>query len=175
MEIEGLTLIGWSVVIGLFVIGMLGAVFPILPGVFAVFAGFIAYGLFFSFEPFGVWFWVIQSLLVVIVILAEYAISSIAVKRVGGSNASVAGTNVGLILGPFLIPVFGLILGPLIGSMLGEAKHSQDWRHLIKVGFGSVVGFVISVVVKVILQLLMIILFIIWLLQAPDMTNWVPA
>lgn len=171
---EMMTLIGWLVVGGLFVIGMAGAVFPILPGVFAVFAGFIAYGFFFTFDPFGIWFWVIQSLLVIIVIVAEYAISSIAVKKVGGSTASVTGTNVGLILGPFLIPMFGIILGPLIGSMMGEMKHTQDWRHLLKVGFGSVVGFAISVVVKVILQLLMIILFIIWLLSEPDFTNMVP-
>jgi uncharacterized protein YqgC (DUF456 family) len=58
--------------------------------------------------------------------------------------------------------------------MMGEMKHTQDWRHLLKVGFGSVVGFAISVVVKVILQLLMIIFFIIWLLSEPDFTNMVP-
>lgn len=168
---EGIEVIGWITVIGLFAIGMLGAIFPILPGVFAVYFGFIAYGLFFDFSPFGWWFWITQTGLLALVIIAEYLISSVAVKRSGGSNASVAGTNIGLIFGPFLIPMFGIILGPLIGSMMGEMKHSQDWRHLLKVGFGSVVGFIISVVVKLILQLIMIILFFIWLWMAPDVAN----
>jgi hypothetical protein len=170
-----MAIIGWVVVVALLLIGMLGAIFPILPGVFAVLGGFIVYGLFFSFDAFGVWFWVIQGTLVVIVIVAEYWISSIAVKRSGGSSASVTGTNVGLILGPFLIPVFGFILGPLIGAMLGEMKHSQDTKHLLKVGFGSMVGFFISMIMKIVLQLLMIILFIIWLWMAPDTAGSVPA
>jgi uncharacterized protein YqgC (DUF456 family) len=168
------TILGWTLVVGLFVVGMLGAVFPILPSVFAIVGAILAYGFFFSFEPFGLWFWVTQAVLVLIIIVADYLISSIAVKRVGGSSSSVAGTNVGLILGPFLIPVFGFILGPFIGSMLGEMKHTQSAKHLLKVGIGSVVGFVISMVVKLVLQLIMIILFIIWLWMAPDLTNSVP-
>jgi uncharacterized protein YqgC (DUF456 family) len=171
---ELFAVIGWLVVIGLFVIGMLGAIFPILPGVFAIFAGFIAYGLFFDFSAFGLWFWLTQICVLVLVIVAEYLISSIAVKRSGGSNASVTGTNVGLILGPFLIPVFGIILGPLLGSIVGEMKSSQDPHHLLKVGFGSLVGFVISVIIKIILQALMIILFFIWLWNAPDLSNTIP-
>jgi hypothetical protein len=64
--------------------------------------------------------------------------------------------------------VFGIFLGPLIGSIIGEMKVSNDPKHLIKVGFGSLVGFVISVIVKVILQGLMILLFFIWLWNSPD-------
>jgi uncharacterized protein YqgC (DUF456 family) len=163
--------IGWLTVIGLFVIGMAGAVFPILPGVFAVFAGFIAYGLFFTFAPFGVWFWVIQSFILLIVVVAEYAVSSLGVKKSGGSRASVIGTNIGLLIGPFVIPVFGLILGPFLGAILGEMRVSQDPQHLVKVGVGSVIGLFTSIVVKIILQVIMILLFFIWLWLAPDLTN----
>lgn len=152
--------LGWFIVVALLVVGMLGAVFPVLPGVFAIFIGFVVYGLFFGFFPLDATFWIIQTILLIIIVVAEYVITSVAVKRSGGSRASVTGTNVGLILGPFLIPMFGIILGPFLGSLLGEMNTSKDVRHLLKVGFGSLVGFFISVIFKLVFQSIMIGLFV---------------
>lgn len=159
--IDWSTSLGWFLVVALFAIGMLGAVFPILPGVISVFAALIVYGLFFGFERFGVTYWVIQSLLFLIIFIADYWITSIAVKKSGGSKGSITGTNLGLILGPLLIPTFGILLGPLIGSIVGEMPSSREPKHLLKVAFGSLLGFLVSVVVKIVLQSVMIVLFIV--------------
>ncbi|WP_442604380.1 DUF456 domain-containing protein [Paenibacillus sp. KN14-4R] len=156
-------ILGWLLIVALFIIGMLGTVFPILPGVFAVYAAFFVYGWFFSFEPFGFWFWTIQTLIVVIIFVADYAVSAMGVKKFGGSKASVIGSTIGLIIGPFVIPAFGLILGPFIGAVIGELIIGMSMKQAIKSGVGSVIGFFSSVVVKVILQLVMIIVFIIWI------------
>ncbi|MCR8645297.1 DUF456 family protein [Paenibacillus sp. N1-5-1-14] len=156
-------ILGWVLIVALFIIGMLGTVFPILPGVFAVYAAFFVYGWFFSFEPFGFWFWTIQTLIVVIVFVADYAVSAMGVKKFGGSRASVIGSTIGLIFGPFVIPAFGLILGPFIGAVIGEIIIGKSIEQALKSGVGSVLGFFSSVVVKVILQLAMIIVFIIWI------------
>jgi uncharacterized protein YqgC (DUF456 family) len=158
--IDWSTIIGWIVVVALFAIGMIGAVFPILPGVVAIMTGFIVYGLFFGYDPFGTTYWVIQISLFIIIFASEYAITSLAVKRSGGSKGSVTGTNIGLILGPLLIPSFGVLLGPFIGSLVGEMPTSRELRHLLKVGFGSLVGFVISTMIKIVLQLVMIGVFV---------------
>ncbi|MWC29544.1 DUF456 domain-containing protein [Paenibacillus sp. MMS18-CY102] len=159
-----LEIIGWVVVIALFVVGMAGAVYPILPGALAIYAAYFVYGLCISFSPFGFWFWLIQTLIVVVLFVADYAVNAWGVKKFGGSRASIIGSTIGVIIGPFVIPAFGLILGPLIGAVLGELFVGSDLNKSLKVGFGSVVGLFTSTVVKFALQLAMIVLFVIWLI-----------
>ncbi|MFD1178165.1 DUF456 domain-containing protein [Paenibacillus puldeungensis] len=155
--------LGWILVIALFAVGMAGAVYPVLPGVLAIYFAFFVYGWFFSFEPFGWFFWVIQTLIVVVLMVADYAVGAWGVKKFGGSKLSVWLSTIGIIIGPFVIPAFGLVLGPLIGAMIGELIKGESFSKAFKVGIGSVVGLFSSAVVKIVLQLMMIVLFIIWI------------
>lgn len=155
-------ILGWTLIVILFVVGMLGTVFPILPGVLAVYAAFFVYGLFFGFEPFGFWFWAIQTAVVAAVIIADYLISALGVKKFGGNRASVIGSTIGILVGPFVIPFAGLILGPFIGAVAGELIAGTSFKQAVRAGIGSVVGFFSSVVVKIVLQVIMIVLFFIW-------------
>lgn len=155
---------GWIITILLFVVGMAGAVFPILPGALAIYAAFFVYGFFISWEPFGFWFWSIQTIIVVVLFAADYAVNAWGVKKFGGSKASVWGSTIGIIIGPFVIPAFGLILGPLLGAIIGEMSAGSDLKKSFMVGLGALVGLFSSMVVKFILQLGMIVLFIIWIL-----------
>jgi uncharacterized protein len=154
---------GWILVIALFAIGMAGAIFPILPGALAIYAAFFVYGFFISFSPFGFWFWTIQTLIVIVLFIADYAVSAWGVKKYGGSRASVIGSTIGILIGPFVIPAFGLILGPLIGAVIGELFTGANLEKSLKAGLGAVVGLFTSTVVKFILQGAMILIFFIWL------------
>lgn len=160
-----MVVLGWLLVIALFVIGMAGTVYPILPGVLAVYFAFFVYGWFFSFEAFGPFFWIIETLIVIVLLVADYAVGAWGVKKFGGSKLSIWLSTIGIIIGPFVIPAFGLILGPLLGAMIGELIKGQSLDKAFKVGIGSVVGLFTSVVVKVVLQLAMIVVFIIWVIM----------
>lgn len=154
---------GWIIVVILFIVGMGGAIFPILPGALAIYAAFFVYGFFISFSPFGVWFWLIQTLIVALLFIADYAVSAWGVKKYGGSRASIIGSTIGIMIGPFVIPAFGLLLGPLLGAIIGELIVGSKWDEALKAGFGAVVGLFTSTAVKFILQAAMIILFFIWI------------
>nr|WP_306220534.1 DUF456 domain-containing protein [Cohnella sp. WQ 127256] len=142
---------------------MAGAIFPILPGALAIYAAYFVYGWFFSFEPFGFWFWSIQTVIVVILFVADYAVNAWGVKKFGGSKASVIGSTIGILIGPFVIPAFGLIIGPFAGAVIGEIIHGSSVDRALKVGWGSLVGLFSSTIVKILLQGVMIAIFIIWL------------
>ncbi|OBZ09392.1 DUF456 domain-containing protein [Bacillus sp. FJAT-26390] len=157
-------ILGWALVILLFVVGMAGAIYPILPGALAIYGAFFVYGWFFSFSEFGFLFWSIQTIIVIALFIADYAVSAWGVKRFGGSRASVIGSTIGLIFGPFVIPALGLIIGPFVGAVIGEIIIGTNIQKSLKVGLGSVVGLFTSVVVKVVLQLAMIVLFVLWLI-----------
>ncbi|MNR25419.1 hypothetical protein D3C85_1425720 [compost metagenome] len=104
----------------------------------------------------------IQTLVVIIIIVADYAVSALGVKKFGGSKAAVWGSTIGLIIGPFVIPAFGIILGPFIGAVVGELIAGSSWQNAVRTGIGSVLGFFASSVVKIVLQLGMIIIFFLW-------------
>ncbi|WJH32242.1 DUF456 family protein [Paenibacillus aurantius] len=154
----------WILVIALFVIGMIGTVYPILPSVVAVYAAFFVYGFMVSFQPFGFWFWALETSIFAAIFVGDYVISALGVKKFGGSRASVVGSTIGLIVGPFVIPFAGLIIGPFAGAVAGELLAGSDIQKSLKVGVGSLVGFFSSMIVKIILQLIMILLFILWVL-----------
>ncbi|WP_018758896.1 DUF456 domain-containing protein [Paenibacillus terrigena] len=161
-----LEIIGWILVVVLFAVGMAGTIYPILPGAVAIYAAYFVYGLCISFEPFGIWFWSIQTVIVIVLFIADYVVSAWGVKKYGGSRASIIGSTIGIIIGPFVIPVAGLLLGPLLGAMIGEMMTGSDMNRAIKVGFGSLVGLFTSTLVKIVLQLAMIVIFIIWVVSA---------
>ncbi|MNB83910.1 hypothetical protein D3C81_207690 [compost metagenome] len=158
-----MTILGWILIIALFAVGLAGAVYPILPGALAIYLGFFVYGWFFGFAPFGPWFWIIQTLIVAVLFVADYVVGAWGVKKFGGSRASVIGSTIGLIAGPFVIPAFGLIIGPLLGAFIGEMIAGSDPGKSFKVSLGSLLGLFTSTVVKVILQVTMVVLFFIWI------------
>ncbi|WP_274363894.1 DUF456 domain-containing protein [Paenibacillus thermotolerans] len=157
-------ILGWVLVAALFIIGMAGAVYPILPGALAIYAAYFVYGFFFGWSEFGFWFWTIQTLIVVVIFVADYAVSALGVKKFGGSRASVVGSTIGIIVGPFVIPAFGLIIGPFVGAVIGELITGQTFMTSMKVGIGSLVGLFSGMVAKFVLQLAMIVVFIVWII-----------
>lgn len=159
-------ILGWVLIAVLFIVGMAGAIFPILPGVLAIYAALFVYGFFFSFEAFGFWFWLIQSTIVVAILVADYIVSAWGVKKFGGSRASVIGSTIGIIVGPFVIPAVGLLVGPFLGAWIGELLVGADIRQATRAGFGALVGFLTSTAVKLVLQAIMIILFFVWIFAA---------
>lgn len=159
-----LAVTAWIIVIVLFLIGMAGAVYPVLPGAIAIYAAFFIYGWMMGFEPFGLWFWLTQTTILIVLLIADYLVSALGVKKFGGKRASVIGSTIGLLVGPFVIPVAGLLIGPFIGAVIGELLVGTEFKQSLRAGLGALVGFFSGLVVKVILQLLMILLFIIWVL-----------
>jgi uncharacterized protein YqgC (DUF456 family) len=155
-------IIYWTLIIILFVIAFAGLVFPIIPSVLFIMGGFILYGILFSFEPFNWLFWTIQALFVILLFGADYIANMIGVKKYGGSKAGIWGSTIGLLIGPFVIPVLGILIGPFLGAILAElAVNRKNLNDAIKIGFGSVIGFVSSVAAKAVVQAVMIFYFLI--------------
>ncbi|MCA1025471.1 DUF456 domain-containing protein [Cytobacillus kochii] len=154
-------ILAWAIIIILFVIAFIGLIYPIIPSVLFIAAGFIVYGLFYSFEPFGVLFWSIQILFVILLFGADYISNMVGVKKYGGTKAGIWGSTIGILVGPFVIPVAGILLGPIVGAIIAELiVHRRPFKEAVLVGFGSLVGFISSIITKGIVQVVMIIYFL---------------
>ncbi|PIC65491.1 hypothetical protein CSV79_01885 [Sporosarcina sp. P13] len=156
--------IGWIVAIVMFVIAFVGLIYPIIPSVIFLFAGFLLYGAIVSFEELTWLFWVIEVLFLVLLFGADTVANLVGVKKFGGSKAGMWGSTIGLLIGPFVIPLAGILIGPFLGAIIAELVITRSGlKQAVKTGIGSVVGFLTSVAVKGVLMVIMIIIFLIFL------------
>lgn len=154
--------VGWILVIACFMISFIGLVYPIIPGVLFLVGGFLLYGLFFSFAELSWWFWVIEILFVVLLFGADTLANAFGIKKFGGSNAGMWGSTIGLLIGPFVIPVAGILIGPFLGAVIAELiVEKRTFSEAVKSGVGSLIGFLTSTVAKAVIQIVMIIVFFI--------------
>ncbi|MFS0780907.1 DUF456 domain-containing protein [Bacillus sp. 1P06AnD] len=152
----------WIIISVLFVIGFAGLIYPIIPSVLFIAGGFVVYGLLFSFSDLGWLFWTVQLLFVILLFGADSIANLWSVKKFGGTKAGMWGSTIGLLAGPFIIPAFGIIIGPFLGAVLAEfIVHRTGMKQSLKIGFGSVIGFVTSVAAKFVIQAVMVAYFLI--------------
>ncbi|MGN4124526.1 DUF456 domain-containing protein [Lysinibacillus sphaericus] len=154
--------VGWILVIACFIVSFVGLVYPIIPGVIFLLGGFLLYGLFFSFADLSWWFWAIEILFVVLLFGADTVANAFGIKKFGGSNAGMWGSTIGLLIGPFVIPIAGILIGPFLGAVIAElAVERRTVNEAVKSGIGSLVGFLTSTVAKGVIQVVMIVVFFI--------------
>ncbi|WP_342472654.1 DUF456 domain-containing protein [Metasolibacillus sp. FSL H7-0170] len=153
-------IIAWVLIIACFITSFIGLVYPIIPSVLFIAAGFIVYGVFYTFSlPW--WFWVIEVLFVALLFAADTIANLISVKKFGGSKAGMWGSTIGLLIGPFVIPFAGILIGPFLGAVIGEiVVERTTLKQAVRTGVGSVIGFLTSVAAKGTIQAIMIIIFV---------------
>lgn len=151
----------WLVVSIFFLAGIIGSILPGLPGPPFVFIGVLIYGLVKGFSDIG---WIILVVLGGLTILSQvldYLASAYGAKKFGGSSWGIWGSLAGGLIGFFIFAVPGMILGLFAGAVLLELwKGGKDTRGALKVGGGSLLGFLGGTLVKVIFSLLMIGIFL---------------
>jgi len=153
--------IGWIIAIAMFIIAFTGLVYPIIPSALFIIGGFLLYGLIDTFDGMTSWFWIIQVLFVILLFGADTLSNLVGVKKFGGSKAGMWGSTIGLLIGPFVIPVAGILVGPFLGAVIAELVVSRSGlKQSVKTGVGSLVGFFTSVVTKGFVMVVMIAVFI---------------
>lgn len=154
-------IMGWIVAVAFFIVAFIGLVYPIIPSAIFLVGGYLLYGLIVSFDELTWLFWTIQILFVILLFGADTLSNLVGVKKFGGSRAGMWGSTIGLLLGPFMIPVVGIVLGPFLGAIIAELIVSRaSVKQAFYTGIGSLVGFLTSIVTKGLLMIVMIAVFI---------------
>jgi uncharacterized protein YqgC (DUF456 family) len=94
--------------------------------------------------------------------LFDYLGSAYGAKRYGSTRWGMAGAIIGGILGVMMFNVIGLVLGIFLGAAASEALFAgKSAEHSLRVGFGSVLGFLGGTILNFLLGLTMIIVFLV--------------
>jgi uncharacterized protein YqgC (DUF456 family) len=145
----------WIVLGSLFlIVGIIGCVLPVIPGQVLSW-GSLVFLQFTADPPFTARFIVIWALITAAVTALDYFVPIWGTKKLGGSKKGIWGATIGLVIGIFFFPPFGLIIGPFIGAYLGELIAGKDSRTAFRSGLGSFVGFVAGTMMKLVISFIM--------------------
>ncbi len=140
-------LIGLGII--LMITGIAGCVLPFIPGPPLNFLGLLLLHLTSGFQ-FSTEFLILWAIITAIVYGLDLIIPVWGTKKFGGSKRGVWGSIIGLVVGMFFFPPFGLIIGPFAGAVIGELTAGKESKAALKSGFGSFVGFIAGTVLKLI-------------------------
>ncbi|MEH7109615.1 MULTISPECIES: DUF456 domain-containing protein [Bacillaceae] len=156
-----MTIIFWIIIIACFVFSFVGLIYPIIPSVLLIWGGVILYH--FGINPDEVsWItWTMLGLLTIVLFLADYLANLHFVDKAGGSIWGKRAATIGLIVGGFVIPPFGIIIVPFALVLLAEIVQKKSFLESVKVAFAVLIAFLSGTVAKVLIQLIMIAVFVV--------------
>ncbi len=147
----------------LILVGLVGILLPLLPGVPLMFAGMLLAAWADGFRHLG---WGLLSVLAALTLLSmalDFWATAQGAKRVGASRLAMWGAALGTLVGLFFgLP--GLLLGPFIGALVGELLVLRSLRagavgQATRVGAGTWIGLLIGIVLRFALAFAMLGLF----------------
>jgi uncharacterized protein YqgC (DUF456 family) len=143
----------------LFVLGIIGCFLPVLPGPPISFAGMIVLHFSDKFGGYSTTFLLAFGLLALTVQVLDYIVPAWGTKKFGGTKYGSWGSIIGLVFGVFVLPsiivlgpfgLFGIILGPFFGALVGELIGGQNSDRAFKAAFGSFIGFLSGTLMKLV-------------------------
>lgn len=143
------------------VIGAAGTVLPILPGIPLIFCAALFYGWFEGFKLITPTYLVILGILTVFSVLFSYLSTTFGARYFGSGRAGSWGAVIGLVLGIFVFPPIGILLGPFLGAFLGEYLTKNDPNQAVKAALGALIGLFSGIVFNLLIALGMLISFLI--------------
>lgn len=142
-------------------VGLLGSFLPVLPGPPVSWLGLLLLHLT-SAIPQNWIFLGVTGAVAIIVIALDYIIPAMGTKKFGGSKAGMVGTTIGLLISLIfpVLGIFGIIVWPFIGALVGELINKADQKTALKAAFGSFMGFLTGTFLKFLVAAIFLGLFI---------------
>jgi len=158
-----------ALTIALFVmlVGLVGVILPVLPGLILVWLGILVYALIEGFAAIDPLTFVVLTLLAGVGVSADIWMTQLGAKLGGASWRSqllgLAGGFVGAVLFFFLGGVsaaFGALVGSIGGVFVGEYWRYENWSRALRSGAGWLVGWLTSMILQLIIGVVMIAIFV---------------
>ncbi len=151
---------GYAIVLLIMFIGVMGNLIPGIPGTPLILAGAVGHQLYFAGQGGVCWWWVaVLAALGLVALGLDYLATLLGAKKLGATWKGMVGAVLGIIVGLFVFPPVGLIIGPFVGAMGFEWAFGREARESAKAGVGAVLGMALGVVGKLVCSVVMFALF----------------
>jgi uncharacterized protein len=141
-------------------IGLAGTVLPVLPGIALIYCAYLFYGLFTSWQYYGVWTMILWGVVTAATFALDYFAPMLGARRSNSSILGIWGSFAGSVIGLVLFGLPGLIVGTFAGALIGELMARRPATQALRSGWGALVGFLAGSLIKVVIGLIMVGVFI---------------
>lgn len=151
----------WIIIFACFIFSFVGLVYPIIPSVLVIWIGVGLYHFVINSNELSWISFTMLLLLTILLFLADYLANLHFVDKAGGSKWGSRAATIGLIVGSFVIPPFGVIIIPFVLVLIAEITQKKAVKESFKVAFATLIAFLSGTFAKAVIQLIMIGIFII--------------
>ena len=90
----------------------------------------------------------VMGAVTIFLIVLDYVAPALGAKKYGATKRGIWGSAIGMIIGIFFIPPWGMIVGAFAGALLGELSSGKSGRKALRAGWGILIGSVLGVGLK---------------------------
>lgn len=130
------------------VVGLIGCIVPALPGPIIGFAALILISIPGSWQLYSWWLLVLIGALALFATIIDNVLPAWASKKSGAGKPGVWGSVLGMIVGSFVLPPFGTIIGAFVGALLGEMLFNRRNKSPLKAALGVFKGTMLGILTK---------------------------
>lgn len=139
-------------------VGLVGAIVPVLPGIPLIFAGIWLIAGVDSYRHLGLGWLLGIAAVGAVGLVVDLLAGALGAKRGGASPRAVWGALIGTVIGLFFgIP--GLLFGPFFGALFGELSAGNSVLRSAHAGISTWVGLILGTIIKLVSSLMMVALF----------------
>lgn len=147
-------------------VGVVGTILPFLPGVPIVWGGGLIFGLVAGFGRVGIAAFAAMTVLAVGGVLAGVALPARRGTASGAPRSTLLAGAFGAVVGFFVVPVLGIVVGGAAGVFLAEYARLGDTAAALATTKAVVVGFGIGALVELAAAVLMVVTWVVWVVAA---------
>lgn len=151
-----------TIVAVVMVLGVVGTVLPGIPGLPLVWAGALGYGLVQGFGTAGTICFSIITLFTVAGAIASFVIPPKKASSAGATKSSIAIGVALAIVGLFMFPPLGFVIGGVLGIYLGERMRDVDHDTAYHATVATLIGFGIGFAIELVAALACIAIWLVW-------------
>jgi uncharacterized protein YqgC (DUF456 family) len=142
----------------LVVAGLVGLLFPALPGAPLLFLGLVTAAWAEDFAHIGIATLATLAVLALLTYAVDVAAGMFGARRFGASPRAMAGAAIGAVAGLFF-GLVGVLVGPFIGAFIGEFTARRNLNAAGRAGYGATIGLVLGTALKIAIAFSMIGIF----------------
>ena len=159
MDGFGIFLIGLAMFVGI-----VGTILPFLPGLPIAWAAALVYGVAAGFGAIGWVCFVLITALAIGGMVAGFVVPQRKVKEGGAPFSTTVWGVIGAVIGFFVIPIVGIVVGAVVGILLAERSRTGDWGQAWASTKRALLGFGIGALVQMGAGVMMMAVWVAWVL-----------
>ncbi len=133
----------------LIIAGIAGCIFSVIPGLILSYISLILLSFVHHLESYSPRFLILMGIVVSVITALDFLVPKWRKKKYGASRPGMLISVIGMLIGLWLFPPWGIIIGAFIGGLIGEILVRKQEKSAFKAGAGVFIGTIFGIMLKI--------------------------